>query len=88
LANYFSQLRGLPAARRAGIQAITIRTACFQTYRREVDFYNATFRAACPPQILKTLGERFGVNHREHFLARLCQDACDLAKQFRAAGPT
>ena len=63
--NYFSQLRDrlLPGGL-AGIQAITIQDSLFQTYRREVDFIQ---RYVFPggmlpsPQILKTLGERFGV---------------------------
>ncbi len=48
----------------AGIQAITIQDSLFRTYRREVDFIQ---RYVFPggmlpsPQILKTLGERFGV---------------------------
>src|SRR5256884_8174757 len=62
---YFSQLRDrlLPGGL-AGIQAITIQDSLFQTYRREVDFIQ---RYVFPggmlpsPQILKTLGERFGV---------------------------
>ena len=62
---YFSQLRDrlLPGGL-AGIQAITIQDRFFQTYRREVDFIQ---RYVFPggmlpsPQILKSLGERFGV---------------------------
>ena len=62
---YFSQLRDrlLPGGL-AGIQAITIQDSLFQTYRREVDFIQ---RYVFPggmlpsPQILKSLGERFGV---------------------------
>ncbi len=62
---YFSQLRDrlLPGGL-AGIQAITIQDSMFQTYRREVDFIQ---RYVFPggmlpsPQILKSLGERFGV---------------------------
>src|SRR5438128_2226602 len=62
---YFSQLRDrlLPGGL-AGIQAITIQDSLFQTYRREVDFIQ---RYVFPggmlpsPQILKALGERFGV---------------------------
>jgi cyclopropane-fatty-acyl-phospholipid synthase len=62
---YFSQLRDrlLPGGL-AGIQAITIKDSSFQTYRREVDFIQ---RYVFPggmlpsPQILKSLGERFGV---------------------------
>ena len=62
---YFSQLRDrlLPGGL-AGIQAITIRDSSFNSYRREVDFIQ---RYVFPggmlpsPQILKSLGERFGV---------------------------
>ena len=62
---YFSQLRDrlLPGGL-AGIQAITIQDSLFQTYRREVDFIQ---RYVFPggmlpsPEILKALGERFGV---------------------------
>jgi cyclopropane-fatty-acyl-phospholipid synthase len=62
---YFSQLRDrlLPGGL-AGIQAITIKDSLFQTYRREVDFIQ---RYVFPggmlpsPEILKALGERFGV---------------------------
>src|ERR1700761_813838 len=62
---YFSQLRDrlLPGGL-AGIQAITIQDSMFQSYRREVDFIQ---RYVFPggmlpsPQVLKTLGERFGV---------------------------
>jgi len=63
--NYFSQLRDrlLPGGL-AGIQAITIRHSSFPTYRQEVDFIQ---RYVFPggmlpsPEILKSLGERFGV---------------------------
>jgi cyclopropane-fatty-acyl-phospholipid synthase len=63
--NYFSQLRDrlLPGGL-AGIQAITIQDNLFQTYRREVDFIQ---RYVFPggmlpsPQVLKALGEKFGV---------------------------
>jgi cyclopropane-fatty-acyl-phospholipid synthase len=62
---YFSQVRDrlLPGGL-AGIQAITIQDSLFQAYRREVDFIQ---RYVFPggmlpsPQILKSLGERFGV---------------------------
>jgi cyclopropane-fatty-acyl-phospholipid synthase len=61
----FSQLRDLllPGGL-AGIQAITIRDSSFQYYRREIDFIQ---RYVFPggmlpsPEILKSLGERFGV---------------------------
>lgn len=62
---YFSQIRDrlLPGGF-AGIQAITIQDKFFQTYRREVDFIQ---RYVFPggmlpsPEILKSLGTRFGV---------------------------
>jgi cyclopropane-fatty-acyl-phospholipid synthase len=62
---YFSQLRDrlLPGGL-AGIQAITIQDSNFRTYRQEVDFIQ---RYVFPggmlpsPEILKSLGERFGV---------------------------
>jgi cyclopropane-fatty-acyl-phospholipid synthase len=62
---YFSQMRDrlLPGGF-AGIQAITIQDRLFQTYRREVDFIQ---RYVFPggmlpsPQVLKTLGDKFGV---------------------------
>jgi cyclopropane-fatty-acyl-phospholipid synthase len=62
---YFSQLRDrlLPGGL-VGIQAITIQDKFFQTYRREVDFIQ---RYVFPggmlptPEILKTLGDRYGV---------------------------
>jgi cyclopropane-fatty-acyl-phospholipid synthase len=61
---YFSQLRDrlLPGGL-AGIQAITIQDSPFKTYRRKVDFIQ---RYVFPggmllPEILKTLGARFGV---------------------------
>src|SRR6201993_1198021 len=61
---YFSQVRDrlLPGGL-AGIQAITIRDSSFKSYRREVDFIQ---RYVFPggmlpsPEILKSLGERFG----------------------------
>jgi cyclopropane-fatty-acyl-phospholipid synthase len=63
--NYFSQLRDrlLPGGL-AGIQAITIQDSLFKTYRRDVDFIQ---RYVFPggmlpsPEILKSLGEKFGV---------------------------
>jgi cyclopropane-fatty-acyl-phospholipid synthase len=72
---YFSQLRDrlLPGGL-AGIQAITIRDSSFKSYRREVDFIQ---RYVFPggmlpsPQILKSLGERFGVPViREHIFGQ------------------
>jgi cyclopropane-fatty-acyl-phospholipid synthase len=63
--NYFSQLRDrLLSGGLAGIQAITIQDNLFQNYRREVDFIQ---RYVFPggmlpsPEILKTLGDKFGV---------------------------
>ncbi len=63
--NYFSQLRDrLSPGGLAGIQAITIQDSSFKYYRREIDFIR---RYVFPggmlptPQILKSLGERFGV---------------------------
>lgn len=62
---YFSQLRDrLAPGGFAGIQAITIQDRFFSAYRREVDFIQ---RYVFPggmlpsPQVLKSLGERFGV---------------------------
>jgi cyclopropane-fatty-acyl-phospholipid synthase len=63
--NYFSQLRDrlLPGGL-AGIQAITIQDRLFPSYRRDVDFIQ---RYVFPggmlpsPQVLKQLGEAFGV---------------------------
>lgn len=62
---YFSQLRDrLAPGGFAGIQAITIQDRFFNTYRREVDFIQ---RYVFPggmlpsPQVLKSLGEKFGV---------------------------
>ena len=62
---YFSQLRDrLKPGGLIGIQAITIQDQLFQTYRKEVDFIQ---RYVFPggmlpsPDILKRLGEKFGV---------------------------
>jgi cyclopropane-fatty-acyl-phospholipid synthase len=62
---YFSQLRDrLAPGGFAGVQAITIQDRFFNTYRREVDFIQ---RYVFPggmlpsPQVLKALGEKFGV---------------------------
>jgi cyclopropane-fatty-acyl-phospholipid synthase len=62
---YFSQLRDrlLPGGF-AGIQAITIQDSIFQSYRKEVDFiqrYIFPGGMLPSPQILKNLGDRFGV---------------------------
>jgi cyclopropane-fatty-acyl-phospholipid synthase len=62
---YFTQLRDrLAPGGLAGIQAITIQDKFFNAYRREVDFIQ---RYVFPggmlpsPQILKSLGDKFGV---------------------------
>lgn len=62
---YFTQLRDrLAPGGFAGIQAITIQDKFFHAYRREVDFIQ---RYVFPggmlpsPQVLKSLGEKFGV---------------------------
>jgi cyclopropane-fatty-acyl-phospholipid synthase len=62
---YFSQVSDrLKPGGLAGIQAITIQDSMFQSYRREVDFIQ---RYVFPggmlpsPEILKALGERFGI---------------------------
>ena len=83
---YFAQLRDrlLPGGL-AGIQAITIQDRLFQGYRREVDFIQ---RYVFPggmlpsPAVLKSLGDtiRRPCHPRAHLRARLCQDACHLAK--------
>ena len=63
--HYFTQLRDrLVPGGFAGIQAITIQDKFFNAYRREVDFIQ---RYVFPggmlpsPQVLKSLGEKFGV---------------------------
>ena len=63
--HYFTQLRDrLVQGGFAGIQAITIQDKFFNAYRREVDFIQ---RYVFPggmlpsPQVLKSLGEKFGV---------------------------
>jgi cyclopropane-fatty-acyl-phospholipid synthase len=91
--NYFSQLRDrlLPGGL-AGIQAITIQDRFFQTYRREVDFIQ---RYVFPggmlpsPQILKTLGERFGVPViRERIFGQdYAKTLATWRSNFRAAWP-
>jgi cyclopropane-fatty-acyl-phospholipid synthase len=62
---YFSQLRDrlLPGGF-AGIQAITIQDSIFESYRKEVDFiqrYIFPGGMLPSPEILKDLGERFGI---------------------------
>ena len=90
---YFSQLRDrlLPGGL-AGIQAITIQDSLFQTYRREVDFIQ---RYVFPggmlpsPQVLKSLGERFGVPViREHIFGQdYAKTLAIWRSNFRAAWP-
>src|ERR1700759_627299 len=90
---YFSQVRDrlLPGGL-AGIQAITIQDAMFQSYRREVDFIQ---RYVFPggmlpsPQVLKTLGERFGVPViRERIFGQdYAKTLATWRNNFRAAWP-
>ena len=90
---YFSQLRDrlLPGGL-AGIQAITIQDNLFQDYRREVDFIQ---RYVFPggmlpsPQILKSLGERFGVPViRERIFGQdYAKTLATWRNNFRAAWP-
>jgi cyclopropane-fatty-acyl-phospholipid synthase len=90
---YFSQLRDrlLPGGL-AGIQAITIQDSLFQTYRREVDFIQ---RYVFPggmlpsPEILKSLGERFGVPViRERIFGQdYAKTLATWRNNFRAAWP-
>src|ERR1700689_5196009 len=91
---YFSQLRDrlLPGGL-AGIQAITIQDNLFQTYRREVDFIQ---RYVFPggmlpsPQVLKALGERFGVPViRERIFGQdYAKTLATWQNNFRAAWPS
>ena len=90
---YFSQVRDrlLPGGL-AGIQAITIQDSMFQSYRREVDFIQ---RYVFPggmlpsPQVLKSLGERFGVPViREHIFGQdYAKTLATWRNNFRAAWP-
>jgi cyclopropane-fatty-acyl-phospholipid synthase len=90
---YFSQLRDrlLPGGL-AGIQAITIQDSLFQTYRREVDFIQ---RYVFPggmlpsPQVLKALGEQFGVPviHERIFGQDYAKTLATWRNNFRAAWP-
>jgi cyclopropane-fatty-acyl-phospholipid synthase len=90
---YFSQVRDrlLPGGL-AGIQAITIQDSLFQTYRREVDFIQ---RYVFPggmlpsPEILKSLGERFGIPViREHIFGQdYARTLAIWRSNFRAAWP-
>jgi cyclopropane-fatty-acyl-phospholipid synthase len=90
---YFSQVRDrlLPGGL-AGIQAITIQDSMFQSYRREVDFIQ---RYVFPggmlpsPQVLKALGERFGVPViRERIFGQdYAKTLATWRNNFRAAWP-
>src|ERR1700716_769354 len=90
---YFSQLRDrlLPGGL-AGIQTITIQDKLFQTYRREVDFIQ---RYVFPggmlpsPQILKSLGDTFGVPViREHIFGQdYAKTLATWRNNFREAWP-
>ncbi len=90
---YFSQLRDrlLPGGL-AGIQAITIQDSLFQAYRSEVDFIQ---RYVFPggmlptPQILKALGDKFGVPViRERIFGQdYARTLAIWRKNFRAAWP-
>jgi cyclopropane-fatty-acyl-phospholipid synthase len=90
---YFSQLRDrLSPGGLAGIQAITIQDNLFQAYRREVDFIQ---RYVFPggmlpsPQILKSLGDRFGVPViRERIFGQdYAKTLATWRNNFRAAWP-
>jgi cyclopropane-fatty-acyl-phospholipid synthase len=90
---YFSQLRDrlLPGGL-AGIQAITIQDNLFQTYRREVDFiqrYVFSGGMLPSPQVLKSLGERFGVPViRERIFGQdYAKTLATWRSNFRAAWP-
>jgi cyclopropane-fatty-acyl-phospholipid synthase len=90
---YFSQLRDrlLPGGL-AGIQAITIQDKLFPSYRREVDFIQ---RYVFPggmlpsPQVLKQLGETFGVPViREHIFGQdYAKTLATWRNNFREAWP-
>src|SRR6201999_1927849 len=90
---YFSQLRDrlLPGGL-IGIQAITIQDRFFQAYRQEVDFIQ---RYVFPggmlpsPQVLKALGERFGVPViRERIFGQdYAKTLATWRNNFRAAWP-
>jgi cyclopropane-fatty-acyl-phospholipid synthase len=90
---YFSQLRDrlLPGGL-AGIQAITIQDQLFASYRREVDFIQ---RYVFPggmlpsPQVLKQLGESFGVPViRERIFGQdYAKTLATWRNNFRAAWP-
>jgi len=91
---YFSQIADrLKAGGLAGIQAITIQDSMFQSYRREVDFIQ---RYVFPggmlpsPQVLKTLGERFGIPViRERIFGQdYAKTLATWRNNFRAAWPS
>lgn len=90
---YFTQLRDrLVPGGFAGIQAITIQDKFFNAYRREVDFIQ---RYVFPggmlpsPQVLKSLGEKFGVPViREHIFGEdYAKTLATWRDNFRAAWP-
>jgi len=90
---YFSQLRDrLLTGGLAGIQAITIQDRLFQSYRREVDFIQ---RYVFPggmlpsPEILKSLGKRFGVPviRERTFGQDYAKTLANWRSNFRAAWP-
>jgi cyclopropane-fatty-acyl-phospholipid synthase len=91
---YFSQISDrLKAGGLAGIQAITIQDSMFQSYRREVDFIQ---RYVFPggmlpsPQVLKMLGERFGIPViRERIFGQdYAKTLATWRNNFRAAWPS
>jgi cyclopropane-fatty-acyl-phospholipid synthase len=90
---YFSQVSDrLKPSGLAGIQAITIQDSMFQSYRREVDFIQ---RYVFPggmlpsPQVLKMLGERFGIPViRERIFGQdYAKTLATWRNNFRAAWP-
>jgi cyclopropane-fatty-acyl-phospholipid synthase len=90
---YFSQVSDrLKPSGLAGIQAITIQDSMFQSYRREVDFIQ---RYVFPggmlpsPQVLKTLGDRFGIPViRERIFGQdYAKTLATWRNNFRAAWP-
>ena len=91
--HYFTQLRDrLVPGGFAGIQAITIQDKFFNAYRREVDFIQ---RYVFPggmlpsPQVLKSLGEKFGVTViRERIFGEdYAKTLATWRDNFRAAWP-
>jgi cyclopropane-fatty-acyl-phospholipid synthase len=90
---YFCQLRDrlLPGGL-AGIQAITIQDSLFHSYRREVDFIQCyVFPGGMlpSPQILRSLGERFGlpVIRERIFGQDYAKTLASWRSNFRAAWP-